>query len=468
MSEGIVNETHFNSAFIRDRAARIKSNSPYSPDFLSGQVKFPTYITTFRSGPSFDRSDMASKSVSTGLPAERIVSALTGDTGHEFQLDKTELFQSNVKAIGLEPNFGYTPQVGKNSLWQTWCDYSTRPFAPDEFNFRTGDAELRNKGREFIRATNPLKPKADLLVSVAELLREGFPRVISHSILHPSLKKGRKLRLESIGSEYLNFVFGYKPIVSDIVKVYDTLQKIDNIVEQWIRDDKKSIRRQRKVMLPRKVISLDEDRVSAPFSQDMYFPARNSGEPFHHVGSSTNPTYGSYFSRRGQIIIEEEISFSAQFSYDLSKLRLLRAFGKEGPMTESNAALREYLGLHAVGLAPTDASWVTVWNLIPFSWLVDWFTNIGELFDNFRAEQSAQLQMGWAYISTHATRKVHYSTYIHGGGGDSMQIHQTVDARQKSIRRLKATPYGFDVSFEMLSANQTAILGALALANSKH
>jgi hypothetical protein len=145
----------------------------------------------------------------------------------------------------------------------------------------------------------------------------------------------------------------------------------------------------------------------------------------------------------------------------------LRAFGDDGPMTDSNAALREYLGLHAVGLAPTDFSWVTVWNLVPFSWLVDWFVNIGELLDNVRAEQSAQLQMGYAYISTHATRKVHYNTEIRSPEGN-MTILQTVDARQKSIRRLKATPFGFDVSFEQLTANQSAILGALALANSKH
>lgn len=466
MSEGIVNETHFNSAFIRDRSSRIKSNVLGQPDFLAGEVKFPTYITTFRSGPSFDRSVLAGFPVSTGNPAERTVSALTGDNGHEFSLDKTELFQSSVSSRGLDDHFGYTPQVGRNSLWQVTRGGQPLPFSPTRFGFRSADAELRKIGTDMIRNTNPLKPKADLLVSIAELLREGFPHMIAHNLLHPSLKNGRKLRLKALAGEYLNVVFGFKPIISDIVKVYDCFQRIDEIVEQWIRDDKKSITRQREVVLPRKVVSLDADW-SGPFGQEMYFPPRFSSEPYRILTSGTNPSWASNSSRRGQIVTEEVITFSAQFSYDLSKLRLLRVFGDDGPLTSSNAALREYLGLHAVGLAPSDFSWVTIWNLIPFSWLVDWFVNIGELFDNYRAEQTAQLQMGWAYISTHATRKYHYTSTFRGGYQDSMLIQQTVDARQKSIRRLKATPFGFDVSFGELTANQSAILGALLLSFSK-
>lgn len=468
MSEGIVHETHFNSAFIRDRAASIRSNySTLSPDYLSGEVKFPTYITTFRSGPSFDRSVLAGSPVSTGPPSERIVSALTGDNGHEFSLDKTELFQSNVTATELDSHYGYVPQTGKNSLWQTRFWNHPVVFDPEVFNFRSTDAELRKMGTDFIRFTNPLKPKADLLVSIAELLREGFPRMISRELLDPSKFRGRKLRLKALGGEYLNVVFGYKPIISDVIKVYDTLQKIDEIVEQWIRDDKKSILRHRSVSLPRKVVNLDEDGSGGQKIQTAFFPPRAGiNEPYYRYEWTNNPSWYSSFSRRGQVVYEENITFSAQFSYDLSKLRLLSAFGDDGPLTESNAALREYLGLHAVGLAPTDFSWVTLWNLVPFSWLVDWFVNIGELFDNYRAEQSAQLQMGWAYVSTHATRKVHCTTYVKGVG-DGMTIRQTVDARQKSIRRLKATPFGFDVSFDGLTANQSAILGALALSFSK-
>jgi hypothetical protein len=464
MSDGMVSEKYFNCPFVRNKNSTISLTSyAGTVKFPAKKVFFPTYITTFRSGPAYARSiAQGSIPVPANETYAEVLASQLGDTGHEFSLSKTELFDSYVRASG-DPNYrpagALVVAEGRNAVWWPRINGHTVDFDPSATSlFRTSDAELLKMGTDFIHDTQPLRSQADLLVSLAELISEGFPSLLGEAIIKPSLKKGRHQTIKALGGEYLNVVFGFGPMLSDAKSIYNTVQKIDTIVEQWIRDNGRPVRRRRRVTLPVEATNLSHSTLlGGNLGCVWYTPGATSSDPFTVGSQFGNPgSDGGKLTQTGQIIVDEDISFSSQFTYDLSKLRL--SWGSN-EVSDQNPDLRSYLGLHALGLSPTDLSFVTLWNLIPFSWLVDWFTNIGDLFDNFRAFQTAGLVCDYAYITSTATKKMFLTSQLFKPG--YYDIAGTINARQKQVRRLKATPYGFDFKFQSLNNSQLGIMAAL-------
>lgn len=92
-------------------------------------------------------------------------------------------------------------------------------------------------GTHAISAVLPTNPVGDAATFLGEL-REGIPKLIGSSLF-----KSRLRDLRSVGDEYLNVQFGWKPFVKDLQKFATGVKDHNVILEQLIRDSGRNVRR---------------------------------------------------------------------------------------------------------------------------------------------------------------------------------------------------------------------------------
>jgi hypothetical protein len=112
-----------------------------------------------------------------------------------------------------------------------------------------------------------------------------------------------------------------------------------------------------------------------------------------------------------------------------------------------------------------------VWELTPWSWLIDWFLNIGTVIENLQTFGLSNTILNYAYCCYRremtATIDLDLSGFMAQSGSPSFTggkaYLMTVDQKV----RIPASPFGFGIAGTSLSASQLAILTALGLARSR-
>lgn len=106
-----------------------------------------------------------------------------------------------------------------------------------------------------------------------------------------------------------------------------------------------------------------------------------------------------------------------------------------------------------------------MWNLIPWSWLVDWFHGVGKTLAFLNDGAAENLASKHAYVmGTWKTTVTHGCSAQFGKGG-TVSLNTTVEWEQKG--RLKASPFGLATAAAPLSERQWSILAALGISRAK-
>lgn len=290
-------------------------------------------------------------------------------------------------------------------------------------------------------AAKPGKPTADLLVGGAELLREGIPSIPGNLL--------RRLRsMRSAGGEWLNWNFGWAPLLSDIRKMYDTYQNLNRHLDQLVRDNGKGIRRRRTL----------SNQTATTVTVNRVFPT---------ASGSWYPTYvqgGYYGPSTTQCVVKttERIWFAGRFRYYIPDI---------GTDQWTRRATRALFGL--------NPSPEVIWALLPWSWLIDWFTNVGDVVANLSDHAAENLTADYAYVMRSKGTSTYYTSSwdwtgtssadekagwkpVKPGNASTTTVYSTMEKA-----RLAATPYGFGVTYDGLSAYQTSILAALGISRAR-
>jgi hypothetical protein len=107
----------------------------------------------------------------------------------------------------------------------------------------------------------------------------------------------------------------------------------------------------------------------------------------------------------------------------------------------------------------------TLYQLTPWSWLVDYFSNLGDNIENLNARIADGLVMPYAYVMSETTVRTTTSLDFGVWNGSVFQPERLVDTvTTTSKKRLGASPFGFGLLGKDLSAKQWSILAALGLA----
>lgn len=247
----------------------------------------------------------------------------------------------------------------------------------------------------------------------------------------PSLKKALQ-GFSGLGSQYLNVEFGWKPFLKDLYKMLDIQADLSRRLAQLRRDNGKPIRR-------RLTISNADNSVVTNYTDGVnrLYPILTTG--FYQSGPS-NVVFQSWkrqenFSRYW---------FSGRFRYWIPDI------------DTSDYALRAKARL--LGLMPTPE---LVWQVIPWSWLIDWFSNTGDIISNWSGTAAENLVMEYGYVmGTYGNRTTYFSSAALNNGARA----SATDVETRLIkRRGKGSPFGFSVNLPDLTTRQSAILAALGL-----
>jgi len=122
---------------------------------------------------------------------------------------------------------------------------------------------------------------------------------------------------------------------------------------------------------------------------------------------------------------------------------------------------------HLYGILPGAG---TAWELLPFSWLVDYFSSVGDAMQNIDNFARDGLVMPYAYVQRSVKIETEYTWRGALNRGLSFSELSTaapevISGRiiSHSLQRRPATPFGFGVSASSLTLRQASIIAALGL-----
>ena len=309
------------------------------------------------------------------------------------------------------------------------------------------DSSLNAAGATAIARCGPTNATANLAVTMAETFREGIPSL-------PGIQSWKKRTeiLRAAGSEYLNYQFGWHPLHSEIKNVGNAARKHRDLLQNYKHNEGRPVHR-----------SFHFPEQKSRVTEDL-----SDGYPF-----AGGPIYSAYAVPTGpaakvQMSLTKTTRtwFEGCFTYGgpskLDKFRRHLGFGSDADILFNTTLTPEVL-----------------WNLTPWSWAVDWFTNAGDVISNIGEFGMAGLVMRYGFMMSETIETLELSWGNSGlwqmsvlgnpskGQRPSQQGSGSRGFQTVTKTRVPANPFGFGVSWEGLSPTQLAITAAIGITRFK-
>lgn len=358
------------------------------------------------------------------------------DTGHPFSTEKRTISYSHPSYYGSGTGqvFFSGPLVPNHGLG----DYLPVPA------FDHGAA-----GSQLIKKAIPTTPMGTAAVSLGEfLLPGGIPKAYTKAALEAQLKKSAKSKKSQIlsgahaaGDAYLNYVFGYAPIVSDIANAVRTVREGNKFIEQLRRDSGRLVRRQRS--LPS--ISTQSGPTAIASGTGLMSLLYNSS-------ADRASLYPDSASSRGTLTMEEssyqEIYFHGGFQFYF-----------ETPKSYDESVANIMAAADKLTGAPLTAE--RIYQLTPWSWFVDWNSSMGDVISNAQRFTEDGLVMRYGYVMRKTvTNRIYTLTGVKFKNSNPGPISVTKQIIRKE--RFRGNPFGFGATTSYTS-RQWAVLASLGM-----
>ena len=297
--------------------------------------------------------------------------------------------------------------------------------------------DLNALGATAIALTNPTSPVADASVTLAESIREGLP-------LLPGVSTWRDRTRSFLGlpGEFLNAEFGWLPLIGEIRNFAKAVKHATEILSQYKRDEGKLVRRE---------FSFDEIHSESISSQTV------SQAPW--LGPSpSGSTYGwsKYgITPLGTVTTTQTSKRRSWFS---------GAFRYYIPTQNDNWTRFMEHGSEADKLFGISLTPEVLWELTPWSWAIDYFSNTQQVLQNLQSIEIYGLIIAYGYMMDEDIQQS--TTSWEQTNRSSTSLHPNAGAiSYVKTRKLRepASPYGFGLSWGDLSSTQKAILAAVGL-----
>jgi len=288
--------------------------------------------------------------------------------------------------------------------------------------------------------TRPAKPIFNAALNLLELkdipgqLEDatlGVLRAISKKFRNSRRFRYRGTELNRTAEWHLAVQFGWLPILGAIQDFHKAQDKEQKALAQVLRDAGRPVKREAVLFHD----STSDEVYQGPGATNMY-PVLTTG------------SYADYGECWDRVEVEEKVWAEGQFVY----------FLPPGPQTvEYKKALLRRL----YGWRPTPS---VIYNLMPWSFLLDYFTNLGEIAKVASAGVEDRLYANYFYVMServsHSRRQCWAWLNTEGG---AEKVETTVHEYGISKRRVQGHQFGLKLKQSELSASQVGILGALGL-----
>lgn len=292
--------------------------------------------------------------------------------------------------------------------------------------------------------TKPRLEKAGIGVALAEI-RE-LPKMLSKTakifsegwklIAGSTAKQGVRMLPKKAGDHFLNHQFGWVPFLSDVEKAINVAIDSKEIIEKLSRENGKDVRRRRTLVT----------------NSNQFLARKDSGwfmEPAGDTIGGLMEAEGAY--RELHVQQDVVVTSSGSFRYYRPEFDL----GDPQYWGALNRLKRE-MTIHGARINPSF-----VYNITPWTWLIDWFSNAGDHVDMITDWGSDGLAAKYLFVMAHTTTLVKFIQFVPWKSGPARyELHRVIDIKQRVNAN---TPYGFSLSWGDLTARQLAILGALGL-----
>jgi hypothetical protein len=237
--------------------------------------------------------------------------------------------------------------------------------------------------------------------------------------------------------DYLAYVFGVRPTVQDLDKLAESISRSRLIAETVSRTGMKRMRRRRS--------NPHVERVAVAIDPNFKFLAAAGSNQFSLTGERT-----------AKRIASQDVWFSASYKMPVSDT--------DNWLAQCSDLFHTMDRITGLGLDVKVA-----WDLIPFSFLVDWFANTGDYLENRTVAADYNIVCEYGYVMCHTrhqkivTGSGQFALYgeENFGGGSHGFISNTELVESKI--RTSANSFGFYTDFDGLNSFQWSALTALGL-----
>lgn len=360
----------------------------------------------------------------------------------EFKVHPSEVYTPNKPLLaGGTYSGALVPSYPEAHLgWsQTTFDLSEPAFSSGASGawVAANQANLNAVGVSGWARSRPGNPVADLGQFLAEL--RDIPTIPAKGFIESLRGAGKATEkaakfFKELGSEYLNGSFGWAPFLKDLGDLIDFQENLGKRLAQLSRDNGKPVRRQATLL------NLQDSTSSTTTVNYPFWPTFH---PFlHDTGSGRILRVESWYRRDW---------FKARFRYyipdldtDTGRARTVRAL---------------------LGLNPTPS---LLYEVMPWSWFIDWFVNAGDALHNISSNAAEDLVAEYAYAMSTASYEVRVqeSGRMYMPDGSKKTFTCSTTWKRETKGREAASPFGFGVTSSDLSGRQKLILGALGISRS--
>jgi len=371
----------------------------------------------------------------------RSISPTSGDVGGNFTTVKKYQEVEGPMSFDLTGTFplrnsGVRKETYKGPLLPADPSLIVYPTQVD-----SSDAFLSAKGATAIARCSPTNPVANLSTALGELVKDRLPAV-------PGMRTWEaKIRtLANAGDEFLNVAFGWAPLISDIKATAKAVAHAQTVLKQFERDAGKVVRR-------RYAFDTTTDTSTTLVG--------SGGGPAHGrlpSGDSRNLSeilgVGNVYRTRKTV---RSIWFSGAFTYYLPS-----GYDSRRKLDEISLEAKKVFGLT---LTPE-----VLYNLTPWSWALDWVTNVGDVIKNVTQHTQYGQILRYGYIMETTSVIDTYSWQRTAFGTNCNQNYTVPLLRAVTTvkKRRGASPFGFGVTWSGLTPLQQAIAAALGLTHSRN
>lgn len=352
---------------------------------------------------------------------------LGGVFGHQATYFESSPATVNLRGGIIASEFRYKGEIHAWSL--------TADFAESDLGALTPTPTMEGYGATGYNRAKPTASQMGLGQFIGEL--RDIPTLPKFIALRNAVSNYRHLSLSdlrnlgrSAGSGYLNYEFGWKPLLKDLKNFLQQTAKTDKILKQLSRDNMRWIHRGATIF--------NEESSATTFVNSQ-------------VGSPVMPS--PLVLQSGRVArttkVYRKIWFNGSFRYYI-------------PTGNSPAEVEQRKRQLARIVYGAEASPKLVWELMRNSWLADWVANIGDNISNLSDNAADSLVSHYAYAMDHQVNSTDYTLqncFLRGAGIVSPHARYVKEMKN----RARAGPYGFALKPGNFSARQVAILGALGL-----
>jgi hypothetical protein len=324
--------------------------------------------------------------------------------------------------------------------------------------------DLTAFGQKAITVLAPGFSRISVFASIGELVA-GFPKLFGEAIYSEVRRasKHRETRFTGIVSaskgaagEFLNIIFGVSPTLQDVSKFVDSMQSATETLLQLQADSGHGVRRRMNFTMDQKEVTYSGDQLS---SHGFVLAGLGNFLPgYHGYPDYSASTEVENLSIDSSVRVRQfrKVAFTGSFSRFLPT-----APGLEGSMQRF---LQDWD--HILGTKPT---FERIWQLIPFSWLIDWVLDVQSSLALYERIQDESLVINYGYVLGSTQREVVQDSKLTYKIGKKSSFSQVRSVYTSSVKeRWRANPFGFTAPSSVeLNPLRMAILGAVALTGGK-